>query len=56
MYQVAARSVRDVIDAGLTEKHGTVEEGGALDSESLTALPNDVPLVWMQWFLNVTVL
>lgn len=54
VYQVAARFVRDVIDAGLTEKDGNVEEGGASDSESLSAVPNDVPLVWTQ--ANVTVL
>lgn len=48
MYQVAARSVRDVIDACLTEKDGDVEEGGALDNESLAAVPSNVPLSEIQ--------
>lgn len=48
MYQVAARFVRDVIDARLAEKHGDVEEGGASDSEALPAVPNNVPVVWTQ--------
>lgn len=54
VYQVAARFVRDVIDAGLTVKEGNVEEGGASDCESLSAVPDDVPLVWTQ--AKVTVL
>lgn len=45
MHEVTLRLVSDPVDGGLTVEEADVVVGGSSDGESLSAVPNDVPLV-----------